>query len=483
MAIVDIEYLIREYTRAIRIKSAAVFIGAGLSMPAGFVSWKQLLSKAASDLGLDVEKEQYDLIGLAQYYNNRHRRGALNQLLTEEFTKLRAPTRNHQLLSQLPLDTYWTTNYDSLIEDSLRAERKITDVKITTKNLAVTVPHRDAVVYKMHGDIHSLSDAIITRDDYDRFSTSRKLYTEILSGDLVSKTFLFLGYSFNDPDTKNILSIVSQSLNEDVRPHFCIMRKCCRLPSMTDADFAYEEAKQNLQIEDLHRFSINVALIDDYPEITNILEKIKSEILKDTIFIAGSAAEYGTNFSKSDAELLMHKLSYKLVGNEYKIISGFGLGVGSFVINGVLDYSDSVTKGRNLSTLTLRPFPQSASGGKDIQELWREYRYDILSEAGIAIFLFGNKQDNDKIINADGLIKEFEIAHELGVKIIPIGMSGYVAEIILDNVLASFNEFYEDESIKDALIYLNKRNNSDGTVKEIDSIIEVIIELANKIRG
>ena len=51
----------------------------------------------------------------------------------------------------------WTTNYDHPLEDSLNAAGRIPDVKMTPENLAVNVPRRDAVVYKMRGGV-SLPD-------------------------------------------------------------------------------------------------------------------------------------------------------------------------------------------------------------------------------------------------------------------------------------------------------------------------------------
>ena len=48
------EELIREYTKAIREGTAAVFGGAGLSRASGFVNWKELLRPLAKDILEDV---------------------------------------------------------------------------------------------------------------------------------------------------------------------------------------------------------------------------------------------------------------------------------------------------------------------------------------------------------------------------------------------------------------------------------------------
>lgn len=52
------EELIKEYTKAIREGSAAVFAGAGLSRASGYVNWKDLLRPLAKNIDLDVDKEK-----------------------------------------------------------------------------------------------------------------------------------------------------------------------------------------------------------------------------------------------------------------------------------------------------------------------------------------------------------------------------------------------------------------------------------------
>lgn len=53
--------LIREIEKAIKSDELGAFIGAGLSIPAGFCSWKELLREPAEEIGLNVEKEN-DLV-------------------------------------------------------------------------------------------------------------------------------------------------------------------------------------------------------------------------------------------------------------------------------------------------------------------------------------------------------------------------------------------------------------------------------------
>lgn len=471
----NINTFIQDFSKALRENNAAIFAGAGLSSDAGFVNWRELLREVAEDLSLNIDKED-DLVGIAQYYcNETGNRGRINQIITDHFQKRATITENHRILARLPISTFWTTNYDKLIEEALEDNNKTVDKKFEPDNLAITVDNRDAVIYKMHGDVSRVHKAIITRDDYEKYEYTHSLFTTALKGDLVSKTFLFIGFSFNDPNLNYILSRVRIGLDKNQRPHYCFLRTIAKSDYKSIEDYEYAKAKQELQINDLKRFSINTILVNEYSEITDALKKIEAAFKKNNIFVSGSAAEYG-NFSEDQAKDLLHRLSYELVSKDYKIISGFGLGVGSYVINGTLDYMYSNKKNRIDSNLLLRPFPQKASGDKSLQELWQYYRNDMLSQAGIAIFLFGNKSKDGKVINADGLMKEFEIACINNVKVIPIGVTGYQTKIIWQEVINNFDKYYPDgNDIKSLFEEL-------GELTDIDSIIKNIITIINKIR-
>jgi hypothetical protein len=203
------EAFLRDIAKELEEDNVAIFAGSGLSAPAGFVSWVELLRPIADDLGLDVEKE-HDLVTLAQYHLNVNgfNRSQLNKRLIEEFARASEITGNHKILARLPIYTYWTTNYDKLIERSLELTGKIADVKYTKKHLAFTKPKRDVVVYKMHGDIDHPDEAILTKDDYESYHVKMDQFITALSGDLVSKTFIFIGFSFSDPNLDYILSRV-----------------------------------------------------------------------------------------------------------------------------------------------------------------------------------------------------------------------------------------------------------------------------------
>jgi hypothetical protein len=419
---------LREIGKELEQDNVAIFAGSGLSAPAGFVSWGELLRPIAKDIGLDVDKE-HDLVTLAQYHLNENvsNRNQLNIRLIEEFSKAAEITENHKILARLPIYTYWTTNYDKLIEKSLELTGKIADVKYTKKQLAITKPKRDAVVYKMHGDIEHPDEAVLTKDDYESYHPKMDQFITALSGDLVSKTFIFIGFSFTDPNLDYILSRVRVSYEKSQRTHYCFLKKVIQEQDEEKADFSYRARKQDLFCGDLNRFNIKVVLVDSYSEITDILRTIENRHRQKSIFISGAAQEYG-NWASEVAQRFIHALSQRILQTDHRIVSGFGLGVGSAVISGSLEQIYMNPHTNKIEQLVLRPFPQQVFGTDNLAEVWRRYRADMISYAGIAIFLFGNKSQDGTVVKSNGMRQEFDIAKENGLILFPVGATGYISE-------------------------------------------------------
>lgn len=460
--------------KELRNNNLAVFAGAGLSRGSGFVDWKGLLKDIADELDLDIEKES-DLIAVAQYHYNKNGREIINEVIVEEFQRTAQKNENMKILSRLPISTYWTTNYDSIIEDTLEESGKIVDVKIKPNQMKYYKPNRDAVVYKMHGDKNFPQEVVLTRDDYERYNVDRSLFTTRLKGELISKTFLFIGFSFEDPNLEQILSKVRiDLLGDSPKNHYCFFRKVnpkdekYKLDNGTyDEDkFKYDLIKQNLKVEDLNRYGIKSILVDEYCDITNILADIEKKFRINKLFISGSAEEYG-NWKKSDAHLFLHDFSKSLVEKNYHIISGFGLGIGDFVINGVLDEVHKCSAKQINEHLTLRPFPQTAIGTYTLKQLWTDYRQDIIKDAGVVIFVFGNKKEQGKISRADGMWEEFNIAKSHGKFIIPIASTGYVAEEIMNEIINDIRYWY----LKDSESILRNSMERNEIIKEVIKIL------------
>ena len=476
MAEIRLDEFYEAYGKALENGDAALFAGAGLSQPAGFVNWSELMSDIAKDLGLDIARET-DLVAIAQYHHNdRTNRAKLNQKLINEFTQDAVITENHRLIAKLPIRTVWTTNYDTLIEEAFRDAKKRCDVKISPENMATTIYNAQVSIFKMHGDISQPHNAVLTKEDYETYNESRQLFTTRLQSDLVSKTFLFLGFSFTDPNIDYILSRIRILLGQNTRDHYCILRRIRRPAKNTGAakaDYEYQTRSQQHRINDLKRYSIRALMIDDYSEITDILKELNKRSHLNDIFVSGSAHDPAPK-SKKDLEELARLIGRGVITKGHNLVSGFGLGIGGAVIVGAMEVV--YDKGISIEErMTLRPFPQSdVPSGMTREQFWRKYREDMLGRAGFAIFLSGNKLDEatGNTVIANGVFEEFDIAKQFGLYPIPIGATGHAAQQIWKEVYGKLDKFYPSQGVKKHFETLNNANKTNAEL--VDAIFAII---------
>jgi hypothetical protein len=68
----------------------------------------------------------------------------------------------------------------------------------------------------------------------------------------------------------------------------------------------------------------------------------------------------------------------------------------------------------------------------------------MISKAGIAIFVFGNKLVNGQTVESNGMEEEFEICLKHQVIPIPIGATGYISKKLWDKVTADVKLYYPE---------------------------------------
>jgi hypothetical protein len=472
-----VDSFVRDYVSALQEENAAVFAGAGLSIPAGMVDWRALLRDVASDIGLDVDRET-DLISVAQFHvNERGGRHRINQALVTEFAERATLSENHSLLASLPIKTYWTTNYDTLIEHALRAAHKRPDVKATVNNLATTLPRRDAVVYKMHGDVAHPDSAIVTKDDYEAYGETHRLFWAALQGDLVSKTFLFVGFSFSDPNLGFVLGRIRVLLGESQRDHYCLLRKVARGDFASTAEFEYARARQDLQVRDLRRYGIHGLLLDDYSNYTSVLRRLVTTYRRGRVFVSGSGDKFAP-WSTSEAQAFIRQVGHALLKEGFDLVSGFGIGVGPSLLNGALDALEEQGSYSLYERVILRPFPHGITDPAERASRWTAYRKEMLSHAGIALYLFGNKRLPDgSLRRAAGVEEEFTLAAESGLVVVPLGATGYTASDLHRRVVDDFDRYFPERG------ELRSDFEALGRPQDPRSLIDQTMHFLKRLRG
>ncbi len=470
---------VRDFVRALKNNEAAIFAGAGLSIPSGMMSWNELLHDAAEELELKKDSIT-DMATLAQYYqNHRGTRLDVAQLIMDSISQYAEPNENQKLIAQLPIETVWTTNYDDLLERAYRSAFKSTSVKISPKDFSLSNGKKDVTIYKMHGDKTQPTEAVITKNDYETYNDTHLVYTTALKGDLVEKKFLFIGFSFEDPNLDYILARIKALVGENQPTHYFFIEEVKQKKDESENDFNLRKKIQELKIRDLKRYGITAVLLNSYNDISEILSIIKRMSGVNNIFLSG-AQEFPDGEVDSDSEQLFNQLVKKItkgiVSKRNKIISGFGQGVGSLVINTVLEEVSNNQWFKLDDKLKIYPFPQNKNTN------WAMYRKEILKNVGISIFLFGEKKSkNGDIVISDGMLEEFQIAHEYGIKILPLGCTGGASKKIFEMVLEKPHEYYGNDLELIEMIR-NLGNHDFKNSDDVTSVANLTLEIVSKIQ-
>ena len=210
-----------------------LFVGAGLSKAAGMMDFKSLIALLAADLGINepLSDDMDTYLDLAQWHREKFPNGEkrVHALIKEHFgagVAWAKPTVDHYWLMSLPVHYVVTTNYDSLLETTLEAQKRFPNTAVTQEDVARTGGREGVHVIKFHGDANQTvvdqgkDDLVLSRDDYDRFFADRPVMASLLQGLLLNQTFFFVGYSLRDPNFRQIYINISLMLKKSQRPAY-----------------------------------------------------------------------------------------------------------------------------------------------------------------------------------------------------------------------------------------------------------------------
>ncbi len=482
---------LRRYSRDLLEGQGAVFVGAGMSIPVGFVNWKDLLREIADDMGLDIEFE-HDLVAVAQYEFNRKRgRDTLDEAIIRQFAKEARLSENHRLLARLPIDTVWTTNYDDVLERAfLEAQRKV-DVKHRPEHLRRRNPYADVTVFKMHGDVSEPSNAVITKDDYECYEVDREAFTIQLLSDLISKRFLFLGFSFSDPNLDYTLNRLRRILNPTRhgggnREHYCILKEPTiddyrdfkGTPEERDRVFELDKNRFGHRIEDLKNYGVQTVVIERYDEVNELLGELNRLVKTRTIMISGAAEVFeprGEAFVSDFCRLLARRL----IHDGFDIVSGVGKGISGSIMIGAEEELARPGNGRLGQRLRLFPFPYWMPTGPERDSYYVANRREMTSQGGITVVICGNKlgPGASAIIDSPGVATEVELAQAAGQFVIPVGATGHAARRIWERALADPTSWIPGVDVTAELEKLGDES------LDAEQLVDAVICIIDKIRS
>lgn len=208
MSDIDVVTILRDLRRDGRL---VPFVGAGLSKPLGLPDWSKLIGFIAKELNYDPEvfKLNGEDLQLAEYYVAI--KGSIGPLRSE-MDRLWNPaddliekSRAHRALVEMKLPLIYTTNYDRIIERAFAIRGAASHTIANLDDIASALADTSTQIVKLHGTFDDDASLVLTETSYfDRLEFESPLDIK-MRGDILGKTLLFIGYSFNDINIRYML--------------------------------------------------------------------------------------------------------------------------------------------------------------------------------------------------------------------------------------------------------------------------------------
>lgn len=211
-----------------------VFVGAGASKwaePTGggkFKDWVEFLSEANKKVknrrirdlvSQQISQNEYLFASelLKENLDNQWQ-----QLLSQEFQQAAEVSRLHKAIINLKPRIIITTNFDKLIEAAWTSAAGTSYPTVITgvgSDAFKLFRNDDKYLIKLHGSIDNPESVVFDKSSYQSGAFNNGYYADILTTLLLTHTFIFIGFSMNDPA---ISMLVEKSAYKfpATRPHY-----------------------------------------------------------------------------------------------------------------------------------------------------------------------------------------------------------------------------------------------------------------------
>ncbi len=205
-----------------------IFAGAGISVDSGAPLWWETGTEILRSLGLS-ESIKADAPVIGQWLFNERGEKEYNEKLREilRYHKGLQPNPIHRQLLRLRPRHLITTNYDDLLEQALNEHQRSAIGKqyaIIRRDEDLPYAITDEYIVKMHGD-WDVMNFVFKEDDYLNYSRNFPLIESFVKGIFSSHLVLFVGFSFSDPNLKQIVNWVKEILGKDFQPAYLFQTK------------------------------------------------------------------------------------------------------------------------------------------------------------------------------------------------------------------------------------------------------------------
>lgn len=206
------------------------FVGAGFSknadIPPGksMPDWEQLGKKIADLIpGYHYTGALDAISAFAHEYSRSKLVEKLADYLNVDSVR---PGQTHKAFCELPFEIVTTTNFEFLLEKGYDLVSKYCRPIVGEDQLSVSQPSYGNSLLKLHGDLHHPNRLVVTEEDYDGFIHQNPMFATFLANLLITRTALFLGYSLDDSDFRQLWQLIKDRLGVLRRQAYALSVDC-----------------------------------------------------------------------------------------------------------------------------------------------------------------------------------------------------------------------------------------------------------------
>lgn len=224
---VKTESLLSDVAYSLYNKHASLFVGAGFSRNAendsnvgiiplwsdlGDMFYRELTGKKPRP----ADKSYVNVMKLADDVKNYRGKGKLEDILTQSICDSRRhPSELHRKLLSLPWLNVYTTNYDTLLERTVKqglTGKYTYDIVDKESDLPLTT---SSSIIKLHGSIEDPGSMIITEEDYRKYPKDHEVFVNCVRNSFVKSCMIMVGFSGEDPNFNSWLGWVNDQLEDN----------------------------------------------------------------------------------------------------------------------------------------------------------------------------------------------------------------------------------------------------------------------------
>jgi len=145
--------------------------------------------------------------------------------VADEFGQKATPSELHKSIIALRQRLVLTTNFDKLLEAAWEAEDKDAThyptvlSKVDEASFKALKDHGTRYIIKIHGTVDDAQSLVFSRSEYVRLAFGNANYSSLLESLLLNHTFLFIGFSMDDPAITSLMEMYALRY-KGVRPHY-----------------------------------------------------------------------------------------------------------------------------------------------------------------------------------------------------------------------------------------------------------------------